>query len=109
MIDLLSMVYYDDVSEEEAQRILDSTICDFHVGKLKINIPSELMLNNYEWTAICHGVHLNVIAKWRVDGWPRKCSVCKREIDYRKYGWTIKSDKLCHVICSNENLAETDM
>ncbi len=104
MIDLLNMVYQNKISAEEAQIILDDTISDFHSGKLKIVIPSELMLDNYEWTAICHGIDLNILAKWKMEGWPQKCSLCGRKLDYRKYGWLIQSNQLCHAICLNENI-----
>lgn len=106
MIDLLNMIYRNTVREEEAQQMLDGTIEAFHSGNLKTDIPSELMLDHYEWTAVCHGVHLNVLAEWRANGWPRQCSLCRRELNYREYGWVIKSDQLCHAVCLQENRAE---
>lgn len=106
MIDLLNMIYQNKISDEEAQQILDRTVCAFHAEKLKTDIPSELMLDHYEWTAICQGIDLNVLAKWRAEGWLGQCSLCKRDLDYKDYGWVIKSNQLCHAKCLSENRAE---
>jgi ferritin len=60
-------------------------------------------MNNYEWTAFCHGASLSALAKWRNEGWQEQCSHCRSLINY---GWTIRDDKLIGLKCCNGLIVE---
>lgn len=85
MIDILSEIIKGKLTVEQAYDILDETIEKFHSGELENGIPFMLGLNNYEWTAICHALDLLTLANWRLNGWPKECSICGSEFDYKKY------------------------
>ncbi|GIQ71121.1 hypothetical protein DUZ99_19900 [Xylanibacillus composti] len=99
MTDILQKLIDNEITVDQAHDILDQTIDDFHDGKLAQEIHEALHLDNYEWTAICHSINLGVLAEWRQSGWPGSCSQCGTEIDYKKYGWTIKNNQLKGLNC----------
>ena len=47
-------------------------------------------MDNFEFTAKCHGVPLSIVAQWRYQGWPDKCCVTNQRIDYRNDHWLAK-------------------
>jgi len=98
MIDILNMVFEKKITESEAVSLFDSIVDNFHSGDID-NIPDELNLDVYEWTAICHGISFSLLADWRYCGWPEVCYKCKNKINYRLFGWTIINGRLCHIEC----------
>jgi hypothetical protein len=93
------MLYDGKVNESIAYDIVEEIMENFHEGKLSKQPKDELNMDNYEWTAFCHGASLSVLAKWRNEGWQHQCSHCKSIIDYKNYGWTIRYDKLIGLKC----------
>lgn len=100
MNDILKMVYDKELTEIEAQIMFEKTADDFHNGIIN-DISYELNLNQYEWTAVCHGVYFLQLAKWRYSGWSKSCVKCKKELNYEMYGWTVFNDELCHIKCDD--------
>lgn len=99
MINILEMIINGELTEEKAYDILDETIEKYHNDELIAEPSTELLLDNYEWTAIAYGVSLSILAKWRQYGWPKNCSVCRKEINHKKGGWIIKEDRLIGLYC----------
>jgi hypothetical protein len=104
MRDLLAELRDDNISLEEADRILDETIEMMHSGKLPPEWWLELGLSNYEVSAYSQGANLADIVRLRFEGWPTKCSRCGLPIDYRLYGWWFEhsnESELClrHIEC----------
>lgn len=64
MIDLLNLINKEKISEDEIYSIYEKVVSDFHEG-LVGDIPDELGLDHYEWTAFCHGISWMTIASWR--------------------------------------------
>jgi hypothetical protein len=42
-----------------------------------------------------------LLAIWRKECWQEQCSHCGSRINYKKYGWTIRDDKLMGLNCCN--------
>ena len=95
------MINDGKLSEDIAYDIVDEIIEDFHEGKISKQPREELNMDNYEWTAFCHGASLSVLAIWRKEGWLEQCSQCGNKIKYKKYGWIIRDDKLIGLNCCN--------
>ena len=100
MIDILSGIIKGELTVEQAYDIMEETIDKFHKGEIEGELHLFLGLNNYEWTAISHSLDLQTLANWRKNGWPQKCYNCGSEIDYKKYGWRIKENKLKCLNCN---------
>ncbi|MHA6260700.1 hypothetical protein ACXYMX_12515 [Sporosarcina sp. CAU 1771] len=94
MIDLLTLLNDSKINEDKAYKIFDEVMERFHDGDLDIEPQEYLLLNEFEYTAFCHTAGLQIIAKWRKEGWPKFCNLCRKDINHKKYGWTIKNDKL---------------
>jgi hypothetical protein len=99
MIDLLKELYEKKITEDQAYDIFDEVVDRAHKGKLSHPINEEIKLDKYEWTASCHGIGFKTIAKWRYEGWPNTCPVCKKSINYKDYHWATKNNKLFHHEC----------
>jgi hypothetical protein len=52
------------------------------------HVAGKLGLSQEEWTAFSHGVWFDELAKWRYEGWPRRCIKCGAELNISAYGWT---------------------
>ena len=98
MIDLLKEINEYKISVDEAWDSIDYAIEKYDRGEVD-SIPQALGLDNYEWTAYAHGIHLKTLANWRRDGWPTKCGNCSKQINYKNYGWMIKNEKLVCIDC----------
>lgn len=101
-IDLLYLLYHKKITEKQAYKLYNKAIdCpdDKYPRKL-------LSLSKAEWTAQDFGYR--TIARWRYEGWPKKCPLCKRKLVIEKYGWMNKKvgnrRKLAHVDCSDDYL-----
>ena len=99
MIDLLEELYEKRITEEHAREVLLEVSRNFHNGVIKKDPFLELMFDMYEASAVAHGVNLEIIAKWRYEGWPTTCFKCKKELNYKDGGWTSKGNKLIHFKC----------
>lgn len=99
MIDILAILMNKEISEQKAYDIYDEVITKYHNGELQVEPRIELNLDEYEWTAFCHGISLKELAKWRDNGWPKYCARCGAKIDYKQYGWTIKENQLIGLNC----------
>lgn len=97
--DILTEIHSGSLSLEKAEDIYDK-IMD---GPEANRAPELLGLTPYEWTAFCHGVSFDVLAKWRSESWPRRCLLCGKEIAIEKYGWLARQHEsgagLFHVGC----------
>ena len=102
MIDILNKIISGDISIQDAEQIMDEVINKFHCDQIDLYPQDEMCLNNYEWTAIGFGISLEVLAKWRKNGWPNKCANCGKKIDYKQYGWRIVKNKLMCIKCNTE-------
>lgn len=59
-MDILKRLYENQISEEEAEKIVDEMIECFHGGKLKNRIEEILQLDTYEYTAwMYEKIHLS--------------------------------------------------
>lgn len=103
MIDLLDKINKNEITIDQAYDIFDGVVDKFHKGILKDDIFDYLCMDRYERTARAHALSLLTLAKWRKDGWPKQCSRCGAEIDYKKFGWTIKDDKLVGLYCCSKD------
>ncbi len=79
-MDILKRLYENQISEKEAEKIVDEMIERFHAGKSKNSIEEILQLDTYEYTAWMYGASLRIIAKWRYEGWPKRCAVCRNKL-----------------------------
>ena len=103
MIDLLNLLYSKKIDVDEAIDIVLAANDAYHNNENSLPYNEELMLDKYEWTAQGQGAQLNVIAKWRYEGWPRICAGCGCSIDYTKFGWFVKNNMLYHIHCLDRN------
>ncbi len=99
LINILDSIIEKKLSINEADDILEEIIDKFHDGELETIPQEELCLDKFEWTAIGFGIYLSVLAGWRKEGWPTKCSKCKKMINYREFGWKIVNDELVCIKC----------
>lgn len=99
MMDILKDLYEGRISEDQAYDIFDRVVDAFHAGEFETNddgslfgrpIESLFGMDNFEFTARCHGVPLSILAKWRYQGWPDKCYVTNQQIDFRHDHWLAK-------------------
>jgi hypothetical protein len=100
MSNILEMINTGEITNEQAYDIMDKITDKFHDGEIDEEIPKVLCLDKYEWTAICHSLDLSILAEWRKKGWPTKCNFCGKEVDYKKFNWFIKNNKLMCMDCS---------
>lgn len=80
--DILDELARGKISPKEAQRIHDEALAAGTIG-----LGEGLGMSNAEYTAHCHGVWFNELAKWRQNGWPTTCAACGKSIDVSKFGW----------------------
>jgi hypothetical protein len=87
-IDLLDKLYRSNITIDQAYDIKDNVL-----DSDTENEPHEiLMMSEIEWTAVCHAAPLDVIAKWRHEGWPTRCVNTGEPIEVEKYGWIVVSN-----------------
>lgn len=87
--DILHDVYYNLLTDQQANIILEQAYEDFHARKLKID-PREYVCMTYsELTLLLlYGLPYSFIAKWRYEGWPKTCAMCNKPIDTELDGWS---------------------
>lgn len=103
--DLLNEVFEKILTPDEADKMTN-----YYLGNLTVkDLPVHEMLSFSvkEWTAYIHGAPIDVIAEWRVNGWPNQCFVCKKEIISDDYGWFPREHMgkygLRHIVCPETN------
>ena len=98
-MDNLKYLYEGRISEDQAYDIFDREVDAFHAGEFETSDDGTLLgspfeslfgMDNFEFTAKCHGVPLSIVAQWRYQGWPDKCCVTNQRIDYRNDHWLAK-------------------
>ena len=51
-------------------------------------------LTRVEYTAYCHGAGFDVLAEWRYNGWPSRCTKCKNPLPVlEEFGWFVVSEE----------------
>jgi len=95
-MDLLQELYYGEVTIDEAYDKYDRIQGEIEKGKYTENMINNTIemgtimgMNNYEYTALCQGAPLNIIANWRYKGWPDKCCISNRKFNYQNYNWLV--------------------
>lgn len=101
MIDILQKVYKKEITEDEADDIMDDVIEKHDTGELDVDPQEELNMDVYEWTAFALGASFEKIAKWRYEGWPNRCK-CGKEFDYKEAVWVIEDDELTVLDCCDD-------
>ena len=99
-MDILKEIHEENISINEAEQIAEDTVKKFHEDLDKTSIAERLKLDVYEYTAYAHGIDLGLLAQWRYKGWPKKCKMCGKSLDYKNWGWMLSvDDKLEHIEC----------
>jgi hypothetical protein len=103
-LDLLFAVYNGTISGDEAENLMIEATRRWHKGLLLCHEPEYFGISKKEYTASCHAASLASVAKWRYDGWPTECFICKKPLDSDKYCWGVVeddkgNDHLAHVGC----------
>jgi len=98
--DVLRQLYEGMLSLSEAYRIQDQIISSADAA----NVNSLMGLSADEWTAHLHGMPVNVLAKWRYEGWPNVCTMCGRKLDYQREYWLAKEMKGQYGLIHNDCL-----
>lgn len=97
--DILAEIVDGRITIDEAYAFYDAVMDSDHGGK----VPELLGMSVAEYTASCHGVGVEELAKWRSRGWPSKCPICGQPIDVEKFGWMAReangSHSLVHIKC----------
>lgn len=99
MINILQKLINKEITEEQAYNIMEMVVENYHKGNLEEEPRIKMNFNNYEWTALCHGLSLSVLAEWHQKGWPDVCSYCGKTLDYKKYGWIIENNQIVGLNC----------
>ena len=103
-IDLLSAVYNRIISADEAEDLMVEGNKRWHDGLLPYYESEYFGLSEKEYTAHGNAAGLGFIARWRYEGWPTQCHICKKPLDSDKYYWAVTTDAegknhLAHIDC----------
>ena len=98
-MDILSELAAGTESLHDVERVYDEIMDSSDAPRVR-----ELLgLSSEEWTAFCHGVWFDELARWRAHGWPNKCAKCGRDIEIGAYGWTARESgeqhEMIHLVC----------
>ena len=86
--DILHDVYYNLLTDQQANIILEQAYEDFHDGKLKLDPRVYACMTYSELTLLLlYGLPYSFVAKWRYEGWPKTCAMCGKPIDIDADGW----------------------
>ena len=87
--DILHNIYYNRLTDQQANIILEQAYEDFHAGKLKIDPREYTNMTYSELTLLLlYSLPYSFIAKWRYEGWPTSCAMCDKPIDADLDGWS---------------------
>jgi hypothetical protein len=93
-MDILALIYYHELTIDEAYDIFDDLIARIHNGEASPDWPNQLGLSIYETAAYLHAVGFEGLLKLRYEGWPTSCCRCGMPLDYRQFGWWCCRDDL---------------
>lgn len=98
--DVLAELASHAITLEEAESLYDAIL----ESDRRSAVRELLGMTRFEWTAFGHGVGLEELARWRVDGWPRLCEICGKQVSPPEFGWLAReessgSHRLVHVAC----------
>lgn len=99
MNNILLNINQGKITVGQAYDKFDEIVNKFHEGEVEGELHLLFGMDNYEWTASCHGLDLGTLAHWRENGWPTKCNACGRKINYKNAGWIITNDELNCLEC----------
>lgn len=103
--DILKDLHDGSATLIEIESCYDATMDSAHGGR----VPELLGLSSPEYSALAHGVHFDVLSKWRYSGWPTTCLVCDKEIDIAEEHWLARDlgqrQGLAHVACAEALLS----
>ncbi|GAB6982003.1 hypothetical protein [Prevotella dentasini] len=96
-MDILKDLFLDNITEDGAYCKIDKVMDDIEHGSYdnlidgegRIDLASLLGMDEYEYTAYCQAAPLSVIAEWRYNGWPTRCCLTDRPLDYKEYHWFV--------------------
>lgn len=87
-LDVLKEVYQGTISAVDAKSLYKELFQKYHKNELKIHAEDYLCFSIFERTAIIlHGIQFDAVAKWRYEGWPTECVVCKEPLNVLKGNW----------------------
>jgi hypothetical protein len=99
-IDILKSINGNEISKYNAYKLLDKIIAnpiqyaeESEIEGNRVNMAAIIGMDNYEYTAFCHGAGLLDISSWRYKGWPTRCFKTGKLFNYKNYGWRIVTDK----------------
>lgn len=103
MIDLIASIYAGKLTIDDAYKLWDG----FFDGKNKgenTTWVNYFGFSDYEATAHASALDFDYICKLRYEGWPTKCHRCKKDLNYKNYGWKViedehKEKQLVHIVC----------
>ncbi|MBM6619132.1 hypothetical protein [Bacillus suaedaesalsae] len=97
-MDLLFEVYHNRLKEADAERVVDNYFEKYHNDELLETVQDLLMLSLSEYTAYAvWSLEFGVIAGYRYNGWPSKCSLCSKELQVDKGFWRV--DVTNEIVC----------
>ena len=85
LMDILNKLYHSQISIDEAYAYYDSVMESDSAD----NIQDELRFSKEEWTAFCQGAPLDVLAKWRHEGWPSRCIETNEQLEIKNFHWLV--------------------
>jgi len=108
-IDLLRLLYEKEISEDEAYKLESQGLVLLKNSTMQ-DIYNQFKIDNYEWTAIAGYGLMSEVSKWRYEGWPERCPLCKRRIIKEKFGWMHKPKyphfSIVHISCDESYLKQ---
>ena len=91
--DILREIYDKKITEKQAEALVEEALekaatQDFDL--LGFDLGTE-------WTALAlHGISYKTVARWRYEGWPNVCVVCKKKLDVKNGNWMALKSVLIH-------------
>lgn len=105
-IDILKLIYEKKISIKEAEEI-ENFWRDHHPVRTLEEYEKGLLLTHAENNAFNIGL-VKQLARWRYEGWPKICPLCKKKLVIEKWGLMYKKVgnriKLVHIDCSDDYL-----
>ena len=85
--DILLELYKKEITQKEANKIREK------LSQLSSKVGFYLSMEEYldllpnEEIALINGISFAAIAKWRYEGWPQICAICRKEIIPKGRNW----------------------
>jgi hypothetical protein len=68
MRDILTEIVNKEITGDQADNIIEDMAEKSHNGKVEDELSFLVGMDNFEWTATCHALDLEVLAEWRRTG-----------------------------------------